>query len=125
MASRSERRAALAGRAPEPSPTTTTTEDDEAPMKIQFVHVYLDKEIPRFGDKGLASSSSTFFKAADGCAIELDTATGLVRLSKGGTVMHIPREKVSQFGDVLAPVAAVEPPAKPQPVVAPVKAPWA
>ncbi len=77
-------------------------------MKIQFTSVTLDKEIPRFGDKGLASSSSTYFKASDGVTIELDTATGIVRLQKGDVERNIPREKIAEFGKIIVPTAAVK-----------------
>ncbi len=85
------------------------TLDEEPTMaKVQFTHIHLDKEIPRFGDKGLASSSSTFFKQSDGVTIELDTATGIVRLSKGGVGVNVPREKVAIYGDVVEPTAALK-----------------
>ncbi len=122
MASPREKRAALAGvleqhtrpvadrlYAEHARAHLAPAESEEPTMaKVQFTHIHLDKEIPRFGDKGLASSSSTFFKQSDGVTIELDTATGIVRLSKGGVGVNVPREKVAIYGDVVEPTAALK-----------------
>ena len=87
----------------------TLHETEEPGMKIQFASVQLREEIPRLAsDKGLASSTTSFFDTArSGVTIELDTATSLVRLSKGAVAIHIPLHGVRSFGDVVLPRADV------------------
>ena len=109
MATRAERRAALAGAA-DPTPT-----QGPPPMKIRFASVHLEIIIPRSdgGKNGLASSDTSYFTAGAGCTIELDQATGLVRLANGGAEAFVPLARVQRFGPVLQPEAA-----KPDPTAA-------
>ena len=69
---------------------------------ISFASVTLHKALPRL-DAGIgqATQSTTFFQAMAGLSIELDTASGLVRLSKGSVRRYIPREGVEFFGPTL------------------------
>ena len=105
MASRAERRAALAMprliTADERLRITTPPEEDPMPT-IRFANITLHKSLPRL-DAGIgqATQSTTFFQAMAGLSIELDTATGLVRLSKGAVCRYIPREGVEFFGPTL------------------------
>ncbi len=120
MARPSERRAALANTltqhtrpaADKLMAAHSTDEPEEEPtMKIRFTHIHLDKEIPRFagGTKGLATSTTTFFDVErSGTTIELDTATQLVRLSRGEIAVYVPIGKVSSFGDTCEAVHLAE-----------------
>lgn len=96
MSTKHERRAAYAAaRATEPG--------EEPTMKIQFAHVTFAEEVSRLAsEKGFASSTTAFFDAAKaGVTIELDTATGLVRLSKGALALHFPLSRIKQLGEVV------------------------
>jgi hypothetical protein len=109
MASRSERRAALAAQAQSPdaivalawSPDTDDSPTPEnAPMKIRFVSVTLHKTMPRLdGGKGQATQDTTFFDVAKaGVTVELDTATQLVRIAKNHSCAYVPLSGVERFG---------------------------
>lgn len=87
------------------------TDPTEEPMaKIQFTSVHFTIEIPRLagGTKGLAVSTTKFFHTAQHKldAIELDTASGLVRVSKGEAIQYVPLSKVERFGETLQDEAA-------------------
>ena len=76
-------------------------------MKIQFTSVHLHKTIPRLdAGKGQATQSTTHFTIETGHIIELDTASGVVRIAKGTAVANIPREGVERFGPTVAEAAA-------------------
>ena len=127
MSSARERRAAREGRVPPhieaaiapgyaalPKPTDAECEafaycsDTEEPMKIQFTAVMFDQPVPRFGDKGWANSSTKLFHAeSHGVVIEYDTATQLVRLTKGDLTRFVHVAKVEYFDDTLDGAAAV------------------
>ncbi len=84
----------------QPPPTETKA---EPPMKILFSSVHLDIEIPRITpERGLANMSTSYFDVEKGgVTIELDVASGLVRLSKGLAEAYVPLSKVTRFGPVV------------------------
>lgn len=118
MASARERRAALAaisetGRVLPLPPLVSNltarlvdddhTEDtEEDPMKILFTSVDLHKALPRLdAGKGQATQDTTRHHVNHGVIIEYDTATQLVRLSKGTAVAYVPLAGVERFGPTL------------------------
>lgn len=68
--------------------------------KILFDTVLLDFEVQRLGgQKGLATSNTTRFGSPNGCAVELETTTGLVTITHQTTkeAITVPRERVKLF----------------------------
>lgn len=84
------------------------TPDEESTMIIKFESVLLHKAVARLdAGKGQASHSTQAFNTKDhGVTIELDTASGLVRIAKGTATVHVPREGVERFGPTLEEAAA-------------------
>jgi hypothetical protein len=84
--------AALLGSAP--------TDPTQEPAIMKFASVHLDVSIPRVSaEKGLANSETSYFDVErSGVTIELDVATGLVRLSKNDVEAFVPVSKVTRFG---------------------------
>ena len=82
--------------------------DKEPTMKIQFTSVMLKETAPRLdGGRGQATQDTTFFDAAKaGVVIEYDTATSLVRISKGTACFHVPIGEVKRFGPTLGEAVA-------------------
>lgn len=81
-------------------------EEDFPMTKLYFDSVRLEFEIPRFTKAGWASTTSSHIESKAGVTIELNVATGMLRLSQGALVRNIPRERVLFFGDeVPAPKA--------------------
>ena len=83
------------------------TEDPDPMPIIRFASVTLHKTVPRLdAGKGQATQETTFFdEAKAGVTIAYDSATGLVRLSKGDQAVYIPREGVQRFGPTLEDAA--------------------
>lgn len=80
-------------------------------MKIQFQSVLLLHDAPRHdGGRGRASSETTSFDRAQmkDIVIELDTATRLVRISKGAVACYVPESGVKRFGPTLEDYAAMQ-----------------
>ena len=75
-------------------------------MIIKYESVLLHKALPRLdAGKGQASHSTQLFNVKEGVTIELDTASGMVRIAKGTATAHIPREGVERFGPTLEEAA--------------------
>ncbi len=107
MARPSERRAALerftsTQRAAVVDISAEPTED-ETPMKIQSVSVDLHKALPRLdAGRGQATQDTTRFNVStQGVGIEFDTATQLVRISKGTAYHDVPIHGVERLGMTL------------------------
>ncbi len=99
MARPSERRAALE-RLTGAQRTDDDTTTEQPSMKLSFVSIDLHKALPRLDSgRGQATQDTTRFNVAQqGVTIEFDTATQLVRLSKGTACHYVPLHGVERFG---------------------------
>jgi len=97
----------MARKYPRTNAPTVSPDPEEQSMKIQYQSVHIKAEIPRLagGDKGLAVSSTKFFHIDHGVTVEFDTATQLVRISKGDLCQYVPRDGVERFGPTLEDLA--------------------
>ena len=91
-----------------PRPYQAPTASEDTAMKIQFSSVTLHKTVPRLdAGMGQATQETTFFDVLRAkVAIEYDTATQLVRISKGHACVYIPVAGVERFGPTVEEVAA-------------------
>jgi len=91
----------------EPGTDYGFTTPEDPPMKILFQSVDLHKPLARLdAGKGQVTSTTTRHSVDHKVVIEYDTATQLVRISKGTACAYVPREGVECFGPTLDDAAA-------------------